>query len=151
MGVVAGNEHDSSQDAREGGEQSGSMDVGMGVITGKEHENGQDEGTPESSPIEELPSPTDNKTIHSGEKRKNPTREAKAKNKLELPPPLPRPRPKPKPRPRLKPKSRAQPIDLVECNYFEEIEFGGVSRIVDMVDLMQDIVGRSLPYKGTIC
>lgn len=138
----AGNEHGGSQDVLKEGEQPGSVDADVGGGAGSELDSSQDEGTPESSSTKK----SDHKSIHSGKKRKNPTREAKTKTKRS--PPLPPPRPEP--RRRLKPKSLAPPIDLVERNYFEEIEFGGVSRIVDMIDLMQDVVSHSLPSNGTI-
>jgi hypothetical protein len=66
---------------------------------------------------------------------------------LPLPPPKtklkPRPKPKPKPEPEPKIQSRAQSADdVVERNYFEEIEFGGMSRLVDIIDLTQDMVSH---------
>lgn len=159
MGASAGTEHDDSPGVREEGDQSGSMDVDMEVSTRNEHNDNQDEGTPESSPRKKLPSLAGSKSeAHSGEKRKNPNRAAKSETKHEPPPPprpkpkrKPKPKPKPKPIPGLKPKPRAQSPELVERNYFEEFEFGAISRTADMIDLTQDIVCHSSPYKGIIC
>jgi hypothetical protein len=66
---------------------------------------------------------------------------------LPLPPPKtklkPRPKPKPKPEPKPTIQSQVQSADdVVQCNYFEEIEFGGISRLVDIIDLMQDMVSH---------
>jgi hypothetical protein len=133
------------------GEQSGAADVDMGVGSMNEHDKAPSEATPESSPSR-TPSPSHEKDSPiAGEKRKNPTREAKTKktDELPLPPPKtklkPRPKPKPKPKPEPEPKiqSRAQSADdVVERNYFEEIEFGGMSRLVDIIDLTQDMVSH---------
>ena len=143
MGASTGSEHDDSQDIGEEGARSGSMDVDMGASAGNERDDNRRDGrTPESSPGKKLPPTPDCKGIRSSEKRKNPTRAAKTK-KMQKPPPPP---PRPKPKPRIKPKSGAEFIDLVERNYFEEIEFGDISRIVDMIDVTQDIVSHSSPY-----
>jgi hypothetical protein len=131
------------------GEQSGAADVDMGVGSMNEHDKAPSEATPESSPSR-TPSPSNEKDSPiAGEKRKNPTREAKTKktDELPLPPPKtklkPRPKPKPKPEPEPKIQSRAQSADdVVERNYFEEIEFGGMSRLVDIIDLTQDMVSH---------
>lgn len=141
IGGSGGNEHDSSQGVTDEGGRSSSMDMAMGASAEAEHsDNSQEKGTPESSPAKRLPSPADSKGIRSGEQRKNPTRAAKRKP-MYKPSPAP---PKPKPIPRIKPQSRAQ-TTLVERNYFEEIEFGGITSIVDMIDLTQDIVSHSSP------
>ena len=144
------------------GEQSSAVDSDVGMAEGSmhEHDKAPNDATPESSPSK-TPSPSDslsNEKNHpiAGEKRKNPTREAKTKKMDELPLPPPktkstststsrprsrsRPKPKPKPKPESKIQSRAQSVDAVERNYFEEIEFGGVSRLVDIIDLTQDMV-----------
>jgi hypothetical protein len=145
MEASPGNEHDDRQAAGEG-EQSDSMDVDVGVTAEDEpDDNRQDEGTESSSSSrKKSPSPAEHETVHSGEKRKNPTRAAKSKAKpAPSPPPARRkPKPKPKPAPASKPKSRAQSNDHVR-SYFEEIEFGGISGIVEMMDLTQDIVSHS--------
>jgi outer membrane biosynthesis protein TonB len=136
------------------GEQSGAADVDMGVGGMNEHDKAPTEATPESSPSK-MPSPSNDSLSNeknspiAGEKRKNPTREAKAKKTNELPPPPPktklksRPKPKPKPKPEPKIQPRVHPLgDAVERNYFEEIEFGGMSRLVDIIDLTQDMVSH---------
>lgn len=144
MGASGGNEHDDSQDAADEGEQSDSMDVDVGVAAEDEHENSPDEAT-ESSPSgkTKLLSLAQQKSIRSGEKRKNPTRAAKTKAKQEPPLPSGRRKPKPRPTPNRAPKSRAQ-SNLVR-NYFEEIERGAISEIVEMIDLTHDIVSHSPP------
>jgi hypothetical protein len=85
----------------------------------------------------------------AAEKRKNPPREAKGRKKDEPSPSMPRPRPKPKAKsePKLKPESGlkhgTKPLAnarLIERNYFEEVEFGDTSRLVEMIDLTQDMV-----------
>ena len=144
MEASPGNAHDDRQAAGEG-EQSDSTDVDVGVTAEDEpDDNRQDEGAASSSSSrKKSPSPAEHETIHSGEKRKNPTRAAKTKAKpASSPPPARRkPKPKPKPAPALKPKSWAQSNDHV-CSYFEEIKFGGISRIVEMMDLTQDIISH---------
>jgi hypothetical protein len=142
------------------GEQSGAVDSDVGMTEGSMHEldKAPNDATPESSPSK-IPSPSDSLSHEknspiAGEKRKNPTREAKTKKMDELPLPPPktklksrsrsrsRPKPKPKPKPGSKIQLRAQSVDAVERNYFEEIEFGGVSRLVDIIDLTQDMVSH---------
>jgi hypothetical protein len=143
------------------GEQSGAVDVDMREGSMNEHDKVPNDATPESSP-RKTPSPFDDSLSNekdspmAGEKRKNPTREAKTKktDELLLPPPKtklkprsrsrprPKPKPKPKPKPESKIQSRAQSVDAVERNYFEEIEFGGVSRLADIIDLTQDMVSH---------
>jgi hypothetical protein len=134
--------------------ESGVVDSDVGMTEGSMHEldKAPNDATPESSPSK-IPSPSDSLSYEknspiAGEKRKNPTREAKTKKMDELPLPRPktklksRSRPKPKPKPGSKIQSRAQPVDAVERNYFEEIEFGGVSRLVDIIDLTQDMISH---------
>jgi outer membrane biosynthesis protein TonB len=142
-------------DVAKRGEQSGAVDVDMREGSINEHDKATNEATPESFPSEKPPpsnvslSNEKNSSI-AGEKRKNPTREAKTKKTDELPLPPPktklksrsRPRPKPKPQPESKIQPQAQPVHAVERNYFEEIEFGGISRLVDIVDLTQDMVSH---------
>lgn len=142
------------------GEQSVGVDSDVGMTVGSmhEHDEAPNDATPESSPSK-IPSPSDSLSHEknspiAGEKRKNPTREAKTKkmNELPLPPPKTklksrsrsrsRPKPKPKPKPGSKIQSPVQSVDAVERNYFEEIEFGGVSRLVDIIDLTQDMVSH---------
>jgi hypothetical protein len=117
----------------------------MGVGSMNERDKAPSEETPESHPSK-TPAPSNEKSSPiSGEKRKNPTREAKRKQMDELPPPPPKTKPRPRPRPKPEPKihPRAQSVnDVVERNYFEEIEFGGMSRLVDIIDLTQDMVSR---------
>jgi hypothetical protein len=77
-------------------------------------------------------------------------RKAKLRKKDTTTPPQPTSRPRP--RPRRKPKlalgrklhPQPEPLNFIERNYFEEIELGGISRLVDMVDLTQDMVGHSM-------
>ena len=61
--------------------------------------------------------------------------------------PKPKPKRKLKSEPELKPRLKpvAESVQLIERNYFEEIEFGDTSRLVDMIDLTQDMVSCSLP------
>jgi hypothetical protein len=117
----------------------------MGVGSMNERDKAPSEETPESRPSK-TPAPSNEKSSPiAGEKRKNPTREAKRKQTDELPPPPPKTKPRPRPRPKPEPKihPRAQSVnDVVERNYFEEIEFGGMSRLVDIIDLTQDMVSR---------
>jgi hypothetical protein len=119
------------------GEQSGA--AGVGSMNGRD--KAPSEATPESRPGK-TPSPSNGKSSPvAGEKRKNPTRKTKGKQTDELPPPPPRPKPKPKPEPKIHP--QAQPVnDVVERSYFEEIKFGGTRRLVDIIDLTQDMVSR---------
>ena len=138
------------------GEQSVGVDSDVGMTVGSmhEHDEAPNDATPESSPSK-IPSPSDSLSHEknspiAGEKRKNPTREAKTKkmNELPLPPPKTklksrsRSRSRPKPKPGSKIQSPVQSVDAVERNYFEEIEFGGVSRLVDIIDLTQDMVSH---------
>jgi hypothetical protein len=137
------------------GEQSGAVDVDMREGRMNEHDKAPNDATSESS-LCKMPSPsedslsTEKDSPIAGEKRKNLTREAKTKKTDELPLPPPKtklksrskPRPKPKPTPESKIQSGLQSVDAVERNYFEEIEFGGVSRLVDIIDLTQDMVSH---------
>jgi hypothetical protein len=61
--------------------------------------------------------------------------------------------------PRLKPRAKPKPVKKptiqpnsgsLERNYFEEIEIGGTSRLVDMIDLTQDMVGRLSTHKDAL-
>ena len=146
MGAGPGSEHGTTQNVGEDGERPSSADVDMGAGPGKDDDNNQDGGSPKSNHRKKLPTVA---RIQSAEKRQNPTREAKSKRKHEPPPPPPRPRPKPIRR--LKPKQQAQSINLAQRNYFEEIELGGVSRMVDMIDLTQDIVSDLSLYTHIMC
>ena len=61
--------------------------------------------------------------------------------------------------PRLKPRAKPEPgkqptfqpdSGSLQRNYFEEIEIRGTSRLVDMIDLTQDMVGRLSTHKDTL-
>ncbi|KAF8225726.1 hypothetical protein L208DRAFT_1408099, partial [Tricholoma matsutake] len=77
------------------GEQSGAVDVDMREGSMNEHDKAPNNATPESS-SNKMPSPSDNSLSTkkdspiAGEKRKNPTREAKTKKTDQLPLPLPK-------------------------------------------------------------
>ena len=62
----------------------------------------------------------------------------------------PRPWPEPKSEPGAKAKTRAQSPDIVARNYFEEIEFGGISKLVDIIDLTEETVSYRCLTKNTI-
>ena len=109
-------------------------DVNMDADSAKE-----DKGTPESSPEMFPPSP-DKDDVHSKGIRKNPKREA-AKGRMNELPPQPKPKPKPKPKPMPQPEFKSHAKNVAR-SYFEEIEFGGSSRFVEVIDLLQDMVSH---------
>jgi hypothetical protein len=143
-----------NEGAAKEGEYLGPMDVDMDGSCG-DGSLGCDKNVGQGaakSGISEQPLPA--KEPKGAEKRMNPPREAKEK-KDEPSHAKPRPQPKPKPKPKRKLKSEpelkprlkpvAESVQLIERNYFEEIEFGDSSRLVDMIDLTQDMVSCSLP------
>jgi hypothetical protein len=142
------------------GTQCDSMDVEMdGGSGGGENVS---KITTESGLVEK-PSPIqENQCPSPIEPRKNPDRMAKARKEEEPLPlqpgpkrkqkskPAPKPEKWPAPRPRPKPQPQAESVKLVERNYFEEIEYRGVSRIVDMIDLTQEMVSRLLIHNDKL-
>jgi len=85
-------------------------------------------------------------------KRASLARDAKGRNPEDAlaplasrPRPIVKPRPKPEPKTKIKTKIAADPSvdNTTPRNYFEEIEYGGVSRLVEIIDLSQDTVSSS--------
>jgi hypothetical protein len=145
--------------AREG-EHPGPMDAdadgGCGDSSLGHGLDGVGQGAAQSGPAEN-PSPTE-ETVSEASlgKRKNPARDAKGRKRGSPSPPNPRPKPRPQfklkrklkrksePGPRAKlqsPAASGASANAIARNYFEEIEFGGESRLVDMIDLTHDMVG----------
>ncbi|KAF8224206.1 hypothetical protein L208DRAFT_1410695, partial [Tricholoma matsutake] len=112
-------------------EQSGAVDVDMREGSMNEHDKAPNDATPESSPCK-MPSPsndslsTEKDSPITGEKRKNLDTRGKNKENRQIAPST----------------AKNKSVDAVERNYFEEIKFGGVSRLVDIINLMQDMVSH---------
>lgn len=74
-----------------------------------------------------------------GASRSNPKPTSRKKAKSREQPPKPAPMPEPRMKLTVRPD-----FGRIERNYFEEIEIGGTSKLIDMIDLTQDMVGHRL-------
>jgi len=116
-------------------EQSNSGDKGYDVAKGK--------GTSlrRSDRKQKMPPSPEREGVNRG--KPQPASRKKAKSKEQ---PL---KPMPKPEPGMK--SNLHPdVGSIECNYFEEIQIGGATRLVDIIDLTQDMVGHLSTHKDTL-
>jgi hypothetical protein len=109
------------------------------VVVGSSNTMEKERGIRRSDRKRKTPPPPEREGMNRGKPK--PTDKKKAKSKK---PSSPKPKPKPKPEPELK--SNPHP-NSVERSYFEEIEFGGISRLVDMIDLTQDMVSDLSIYR----
>jgi hypothetical protein len=90
------------------------------------------------------------KSAVSGKKRKSQERAAKGKKMEELPSSPPKPLPKSRSWLELKlesgakAKTQAQSPGIVVRNYLEEIEFRGISKLVDIINLTEETISYTI-------